>query len=96
MPSQPKIDPAKLRSQISRRVDNSFPVFAPLVWHAGLVKVIIVKYILGNLKLQVSCLAMNADYNKKKSCLSECVSRDRLAKLKTEANTTKQHYSCIK
>ena len=40
MPSQPKIDlkkidPAKLRSQISRRVDNSFPVFAPLVWHAG-------------------------------------------------------------
>ena len=35
MPSQPKIDPAKLRSQISRRVDNSFPVFARLVWHAG-------------------------------------------------------------
>ena len=39
MPSQPKIDlkidPAKRRSQISRRVDNSFPVFAPLVWHAG-------------------------------------------------------------
>ena len=39
MPSQPKIDlkidPAKGRSQISRRVDNSFPVFAPLVWHAG-------------------------------------------------------------
>ena len=35
MPSQPKIDPAKLRSQISRRVDNSFLVFAPLVWHAG-------------------------------------------------------------
>ena len=35
MPSQPKIDPANLRSQISRRVDNSFPVFAPLVWHAG-------------------------------------------------------------
>ena len=35
MPSQPKIDPAKLWSQISRRVDNSFPVFAPLVWHAG-------------------------------------------------------------
>ena len=30
-----KIDPAKLRSQISRRVDNSFPVFARLVWHAG-------------------------------------------------------------
>ena len=39
MPSQPKIDlkidPAKRRSQISRRVDNSFPVCAPLVWHAG-------------------------------------------------------------
>ena len=35
MPSQPKIDPANLRSQISHRVDNSFPVFAPLVWHAG-------------------------------------------------------------
>ena len=39
MPLQPKIDlkidPAKRRSQISRRVDNSFPVFAPLVWHAG-------------------------------------------------------------
>ena len=35
MPSQPKIDLAKLRSQISRRVDNSFPVFARLVWHAG-------------------------------------------------------------
>ena len=35
MPSQPKIDPAKLRSQISHRVENSFPVFAPLVWHAG-------------------------------------------------------------
>ena len=35
MPAQPKIDPAKLRSQISRRVDNSFPVFASLVWHAG-------------------------------------------------------------
>ena len=34
MPSQPKIDPAKLRSQISRRVNNSFPVLAPLVWHA--------------------------------------------------------------
>ena len=35
MPSQPKIDLAKLRSQISRRVDNSFPVFSRLVWHAG-------------------------------------------------------------
>ena len=35
MPSQPKIDPAKLWSQISRRVDNLSPVFAPLVWHAG-------------------------------------------------------------
>ena len=39
MPSHPKIDLkidlAKLRSQISRRVDNSFPVFARLVWHAG-------------------------------------------------------------
>ena len=35
IPLQPKIDPAKLRTQISRRVDNSFPVFAPLVWHAG-------------------------------------------------------------
>ena len=35
MPSQPKIDPAKLRSQISRRVDNSVPVSAALVWHAG-------------------------------------------------------------
>ena len=34
IPLQPKIDPAKLRTQISRRVDNSFPVFAPLVWHA--------------------------------------------------------------
>ena len=97
MPSQPKIDPAKLRSQISRRVDNSFPVFAPLVWHAGLASQlvwharhagleigmpsetdfdvrfsiisweshIIAKYILGSLKLQVSCLAINADYNKK-------------------------------
>ena len=97
MPSQPKIDlkidPAKRRSQISRRVDNSFPVFAPLVWHAGhadgelvwlpsmlgmkllsparLILMfasashIIAKYILGNLKLQVSCLAINADYNKK-------------------------------
>ena len=35
MPSQPKIDQAKLRSQICRRVDNSFPVFARLVWHAA-------------------------------------------------------------
>ena len=35
MPSQPKIDLAKLRSQISRRADDSFPVFARLVWHAG-------------------------------------------------------------
>ena len=35
IPLQPKIDPAKLRTQISRRVDNSFPVFAPLVWQAG-------------------------------------------------------------
>ena len=35
MPSQPKTDPTKLRSQISRRVDSSFPVFARLVWHAG-------------------------------------------------------------
>ena len=35
MPSQTKTDPAKLRSQISRRVDNSFQVFAPLVLHAG-------------------------------------------------------------
>ena len=34
MPSQPKIDLAKLRSQISRRADDSFPVFARLVWHA--------------------------------------------------------------
>ena len=87
MPSQPKIDPAKLRSQISRRIDNSFPVFAPLVWHAGHARQeigmpsetdfdvrvsiisweshIIAKYILGSLKLQVSCLAINADYNKK-------------------------------
>ena len=96
MPSQPKIDlkidPAKRRSKISRRVDNSFPVFAPLVWHAGhadgalvwlpsmpgmklacparLILMfasashIIAKYILGSLRLQVSCLAINADYNK--------------------------------
>ena len=35
MPSQPKIDQAKLRSQICRRVDKAFPVFARLVWHAG-------------------------------------------------------------
>ena len=35
MPSHPKIDLTKLRSQISRRVDHSIPVFAPLVWHAG-------------------------------------------------------------
>ena len=35
MPSHPKFDLAKLRSQISRRVDNSFPGFARLVWHAG-------------------------------------------------------------
>ena len=35
MPSQPKFDQAKLRSQISRRADDSFPVFALLVWHAG-------------------------------------------------------------
>ena len=35
MPSQPKIDRAKLRSQISRRADVSFPVFARPVWHAG-------------------------------------------------------------
>ena len=35
MPSQPEIDLAKLRSQISRRFDNSFAVFARLVWHAG-------------------------------------------------------------
>ena len=40
---------------------------------------------LGSLKLQVSCLAINADYNQKKLCLSQCMSRDRLAKLKTEA-----------
>ena len=35
MPSQPKIDQAKLRSQISLRADVSFPVFACPVWHAG-------------------------------------------------------------
>ena len=35
VPSQPKIDLAKLRSQISRRADDLFPVFARLVWHAG-------------------------------------------------------------
>ena len=35
MPSQPKTDLAKLRSQISRRADDSFPVFAHPVWHAG-------------------------------------------------------------
>ena len=35
MPSQPKIDLTKLRSQISRRADNSFPVLARPVWHAG-------------------------------------------------------------
>ena len=35
MPSQPKIDLAKLRSQISRRADVSFSVFARLVWQAG-------------------------------------------------------------
>ena len=36
-PRSPKLtfDPAKLRSQISRRVNNSFPVLAPPVWHAG-------------------------------------------------------------
>ena len=101
MPLQPKIDPAKLRSQISHRVDNLFPVFGRLVWHAGhadreaswvcharhagheigMPSVTdfdvrsgpasypeshkIAKYILGSLKLQVSCLAINADYNKK-------------------------------
>jgi len=35
MPSQPKIDLATLRSQISRRADDSFPGFARPVWHAG-------------------------------------------------------------
>ena len=35
MPSQPKIDQAKLRSQISRPADDSFPVFPRPVWHAG-------------------------------------------------------------
>ena len=34
MPSQPKSDQADLRSQISRRADDSFPVFARQVWHA--------------------------------------------------------------
>ena len=33
--SQPKIDLGKLRSQISRSADVSFPVFARPVWHAG-------------------------------------------------------------
>ena len=35
MPSQPKTDLAKLRSQIPRRADDSFPVFARPVWHVG-------------------------------------------------------------
>ena len=35
MPPQPKTDLAKLRSQISRRADDSYPVFARPVWHAG-------------------------------------------------------------
>ena len=34
IPSQPKIDLAKLRSQISCRADDSFPVFARPFWHA--------------------------------------------------------------
>ena len=35
MPSQPKTDLAKLRSQIPRRADDSFPVFARPVWNVG-------------------------------------------------------------
>ena len=35
MPSHPKIDLAKLSSQISRPADVSFLVFARPVWHAG-------------------------------------------------------------
>ena len=33
--SQHKLDLAKLRSQISRPADDSFPVFARPVWHVG-------------------------------------------------------------
>ena len=96
MPSQPKIDQAKLRSQISRRADVSFPVFARPVWHAGyanreaglvwharhsgheLGMPSITDFDVrssttsspnishGSLKLRVSCLAINADFNKKK------------------------------
>ena len=93
MLSQPKIDLAKLRSQISRRVDNSFPVFARLVWHTGhaddadreaswvcharhamheigMPSVTDLEshnrqIYLGELEVTVSCLAINADYNKK-------------------------------
>ena len=34
MPPRPQIDLAKLRSKISRLVDDSFPVFSRPVWHA--------------------------------------------------------------
>ena len=34
MALQPKTDLTKLRSQISRWADDSFPVFAHSVWHA--------------------------------------------------------------
>ena len=35
MPSQPKLDLPKLRSQISRRADDSIRVFARPAWHPG-------------------------------------------------------------
>ena len=30
-----KLTQLNVGPRLSRRVDNSFPVFAPLVWHAG-------------------------------------------------------------
>ena len=57
MPSQPKIDLAKLRSQISRRVDNSFPVFARLVWHAMPIMKPVVFGMPGMPGMKLECLA---------------------------------------
>ena len=42
-------------------------MFAPAPYHEIHT---IAKYILGELKLRVSCLAINVDFNQKKVCLS--------------------------
>ena len=61
VPSQPKTDLAKLRSQISRRADDSFPVFAHPVWHAGHADREASWFDMPGMKLACPCLLYTSD-----------------------------------